>query len=210
MDHAPSRQRPPDRPNVRLVAVCLGLAAAAGFFFVEGPSRSARGPAAEAGGRGRRGDAAGFASYAGSASCRDCHADEFDHWNNSHHAQAERALELARDRRAFDPPREIRHGTQTSEVDLATGATFAPALTTVGPGGVRRVFPLARVIGVDPLRQFLVALPGGRFQVTELAFDPRRQEWFDVFGNEDRRAGEWGHWTGRGMTWNAMCAACHN
>src|SRR6185295_19970254 len=27
---------------------------------------------------------------------------------------------------------------------------------------------------------------------------------------EDRKPGEWGHWTGRGMNWNAMCAACHN
>jgi predicted CXXCH cytochrome family protein len=31
-----------------------------------------------------------------------------------------------------------------------------------------------------------------------------------VYGDEDRRPGEWGHWTGRGMTWNSMCAACHN
>ena len=23
-------------------------------------------------------------------------------------------------------------------------------------------------------------------------------------------SGEWGHWTGRGMTWNFMCASCHN
>ena len=43
-----------------------------------------------------------------------------------------------------------------------------------------------------------------------LAFDPHRQEWFDIYGNEDRKPGEWGHWTGRGMTWNTMCAGCHN
>ena len=44
----------------------------------------------------------------------------------------------------------------------------------------------------------------------ELSFDPRKAEWFDVYGDEDRRPGEWGHWTGRGMTWNSMCASCHN
>jgi len=31
-----------------------------------------------------------------------------------------------------------------------------------------------------------------------------------VYGNEDRKPGEWGHWTGRGMVWNTMCASCHN
>ena len=30
-----------------------------------------------------------------------------------------------------------------------------------------------------------------------------------VFGDEQRRPGEWGHWTGRGMNWNSMCAHCH-
>ena len=39
---------------------------------------------------------------------------------------------------------------------------------------------------------------------------PRSNEWFNVYGSEDRRPGEWGHWTGRGMNWNSMCATCHN
>ena len=69
---------------------------------------------------------------------------------------------------------------------------------------------LTRVIGVDPLRQFLAPTINGRLQVTELAADPKKGDWFDVYGNEDRTPGEWGHWTGRGMNWNNMCAACHN
>jgi len=56
----------------------------------------------------------------------------------------------------------------------------------------------------------LVPFPGGRWQVTEAAYDPRSNEWFNVYGAEDRRPGEWGHWTGRGMNWNSMCATCHN
>src|SRR5262249_50729687 len=59
-------------------------------------------------------------------------------------------------------------------------------------------------------RQFLVGFPGGRFQVMEACYDPRSNEWFNVYGNEDRKPGEWGHWTGRGMNWNSMCAGCHN
>jgi tetratricopeptide (TPR) repeat protein len=44
----------------------------------------------------------------------------------------------------------------------------------------------------------------------EASFDPQRNEWFNVYGQEDRQPGEWGHWTGRGMNWNDMCAVCHN
>ena len=64
-------------------------------------------------------------------------------------------------------------------------------------------------IGVDPLRQNLIDVGKGRFQVTQEAYDVVEKETFDVFA-DGRQPGEWGHWTGRGMTWNTMCAACHN
>jgi predicted CXXCH cytochrome family protein len=66
------------------------------------------------------------------------------------------------------------------------------------------------VIGVEPVRQFLTAAPGGRWQTQEVSYDPISNRWFDVYCDEDRRPGEWGHWTGRGMNWNSMCAECHN
>src|SRR6185503_4474817 len=83
-------------------------------------------------------------------------------------------------------------------------------IVTLGADRERKAFPVERVIAVDPLRQFLIPAPGGRLQVTEVAFDPKQGDWFDIFGNEDRQPGEWGHWSGRGMTWNTMCATCHN
>ncbi len=83
-------------------------------------------------------------------------------------------------------------------------------VVTRGTDGTRRPYTVERLIGVEPLYQFLTPAPGGRYQVTELAFDPVWREWFDVFGKEDRQPGEWGHWSGRGMNWNSMCAACHN
>jgi predicted CXXCH cytochrome family protein len=64
-------------------------------------------------------------------------------------------------------------------------------------------------IGVDPLRQNLVDVGTGRFQVSQEAWDVVKMEHFDVFA-DGRQPGEWGHWTGRGMTWNTMCAECHN
>lgn len=52
--------------------------------------------------------------------------------------------------------------------------------------------------------------PIPRQQVLELCYDPAKHEWFNVYGDEDRQPGEWGHWTGRGMNWNSQCASCHN
>jgi tetratricopeptide (TPR) repeat protein len=148
-----------------------------------------------------------FARYAGSQSCRGCHAAQFESWAKSNHGNAERVLNAAVDGAAFSPERTFHHGTQDS---AATQVDGKPAVKTLGFDGKIETYPVARVIGHDPLRQFLVERPGGRMQTLEIAFDPKRNEWFDVYGNEDRRPGEWGHWTGRGMTWNAMCAGCHN
>lgn len=151
--------------------------------------------------------AATYAAYAGSASCRECHEEAYALWEQSNHGLAERPLSPERDRDAFDPPHSFRHGTQQSSVWFA-GTNFL--VSTRGLSGSNEVHAAARVIGHDPLRQFLVPFPGGRLQTLEASYDPHRREWFNVYGDEDRQPGEWGHWTGRGMNWNTMCAGCHN
>ena len=149
-----------------------------------------------------------LASYAGSESCRDCHPQAFETWKDSHHALAEREMDMALDRVAFDPPRIFKHGTQTSEAGFHGKGGLD--LTTQGFDGKLKAYRVERVFGVHPLRQFLVSAGGGRLQATEAAWDPVLEEWFNVYGDEDRKHGEWGHWTGRGMNWNSMCASCHN
>ena len=66
------------------------------------------------------------------------------------------------------------------------------------------------MIGNLPLVQFLTPFPGGRYQVQEASYDPKSNQWFYVYGDDLRHPGEFGHWTGRGMNWNSMCAECHN
>lgn len=155
----------------------------------------------------RESDAVVFARYGGSASCRECHARAFEAWAPSHHALAERLLNPALDREAFDPPRQIRHASQSSQSRLRDGRY---EIMTRGADGQPHAFNPQHAIGVDPLVQYLFGTSNGLVQCTELAWDPARKEWFDVYGQEDRQPGEWGHWTGRGMTWNFMCASCHN
>jgi Flp pilus assembly protein TadD len=148
-----------------------------------------------------------FATYAGSSSCRECHTEQFELWEKSHHALAERPVQPALDRAAFEPARSVKHGTQTSEARVA-GGHFE--VVTLGAEKRRQPHRAERAIGVDPLVQYLVAGARGRWQTLEVAHDPHRGDWFNVYGDEDRQPGEWGHWTGRGMTWNSMCASCHN
>jgi tetratricopeptide (TPR) repeat protein len=148
-----------------------------------------------------------FAQYAGDASCAECHAAEHAKWKASNHGLAERLPDPRLDLAAFEPAQRFQHGSQTTEA-RRKGDLFE----ILSPGFDNRPGPwkVERVIGHDPLRQFLVAGAGGRLHAMEACYDPNRGDWFNVYGDEDRRPGEWGHWTGRGMVWNQMCASCHN
>jgi predicted CXXCH cytochrome family protein len=134
-----------------------------------------------------------FANYAGSGSCRQCHQEEYSQWAKSHHGLAERNANSNICQAAFPE-------SKTGEFAVTIASTNSKPETYV----------VDWVIGDDPLIQFLVGTSGGRWQAFANVWDPRRQEWFNVFGTEVRLPGEWGHWTGRGMNWNSMCAFCHN
>ena len=152
-------------------------------------------------------EAEAHARYAGSASCRECHQEVYDKWLASNHGMAERPFDEKLDKAAFEPAHVFTHGTQTSEACVREGRR---EVTTLGFDNKREAYALERVVGHDPLRQYLVKAERGRLQTLETSYDPHKNEWFNVYGNEDRKPGEWGHWTGRGMTWNTMCASCHN
>ena len=152
-------------------------------------------------------DRAEFARYAGSHACASCHRSAYDEWLYSHHARAERPLHPVRDAEAFDPPRQFALSHESFLLRLTNGAF---SLTVTASNGAGRTYPVLRALGVRPLVQYLVPAPGGRLQMTPVAHDPVRRDWFHVFGTDERLPGEWGHWTGRGMNWNSMCAQCHN
>src|SRR5437764_1151098 len=76
--------------------------------------------------------------------------------------------------------------------------------------GVIAYFLYPAGISVGTFHTPRATIPGGRLQTLEASYDPHKNQWFNVYGNEDRHFGEWGHWTGRGMNWNSMCASCHN
>lgn len=148
------------------------------------------------------------ARYAGSASCKECHEAAFDVWKNSNHGLAEREYRADMDGDAFLPKRMLEHNGRMTETFLDEDGLMR--ILTRGFKGEKKAYEVVRVIGNNPLRQFLIAAPGGRLQTCDASYDPHKKEWFDVFGEDARQAGDWGDWTGQGMNWNSMCASCHN
>ena len=144
--------------------------------------------------------------YAGSQSCMACHAEQFKDWKTSQHAGAARPFDSGLDAGDFEPGHEVKYGSVESAIRLAGEL---PEVTTLGPSGEIESFEPEAVIAIEPLKQYVVPFEGGRMQVLDLAFDPEKHEWFNVYGEEDRRSEEWGFWTNRGMNWNSQCAYCH-
>jgi len=145
------------------------------------------------------------AEWATEVTCIECHKAVVDQFASSHHAHANRLIDLTRDGLGF-PAESIQHGEETWHF-LREGKDLF--IEVDGPGSRSRRYEVAGVIGHDPLWQYLLKFPNGRYQTAELSFDPVKREWFAVFGEDIREPGEWGHFSGQGMNWNANCAACH-
>lgn len=75
--------------------------------------------------------------------------------------------------------------------------------------GKKSFYTAKMAIGLDPLIQYVVEGKNGAYQVLSAAYDPKKDEFFDVFNNEPRAPGDWGHWLSGGMNWNSNCAYCH-
>ena len=141
-----------------------------------------------------------------SQDCRSCHADIFKAWADSHHAHAHRRVDAKKDGEELPARREFSlHG-----VDYTVGWKEGHTVFTEKRGAQpAREYVADYILGYTPLHQFIVPIGDGRYQAAELTLDPVKKEWFNVFGDERRQPGEWGHWRGRGMNWNSMCAHCH-
>lgn len=141
-----------------------------------------------------------------SADCRSCHENAFAAWSASHHAFAHRPVDAAKDADAFVPANHASVSGVDYDISWKDGR---PHFAEKRDGRPAEPYTADFVLGHTPLRQYIVPVGGGRYQAAELAFDPAKKDWFNVFGDERRQPGEWGHWRGRGMNWNSMCAHCH-
>jgi len=142
----------------------------------------------------------------GPSSCTECHAKVVEEWARSHHAKANRPVSVDLDSAAFTPAREIKESGATYRMEQVENKFW---LKVIDSEGHSTSYELVGVIGYTPIRQYLTRFEGNKYQTISASYDVLKDEWVDVFAEQDREPGEWGHWTGQGMNWNANCAYCH-
>ena len=151
------------------------------------------------------------ARYVGVTACADCHRKEHEAWRGSHH---DRAMAVASAETVLGDFADTKftHGGVTSTFFRRDGKFF---VRTDGPDGKLADFEIRYTFGFTPLQQYLVPLPGGRFQALGIGWDARPKEqggqrWFHLYPGRKLQPGQPLHWTGIDQTWNFQCADCHS
>lgn len=190
----------PGRIRLVIVALALGaLAAAIACRREEATAVRSDSPARVA-----------AAAYVGRAQCARCHAAEARAWQGSQHDLAMQDATPATVLGDFDDA-TFRYAGTTTRFFRKDGRYV---VRTDGPDGVVADFPVAYVFGVYPLQQYLIGLPGGRYQALSIAWDARPaaaggQRWYHLYPGEAVTHTDVLHWTRFSQNWNAQCATCH-
>jgi tetratricopeptide (TPR) repeat protein len=149
-------------------------------------------------------------TYVGVSSCEECHAEETERWRGSHHATA---MQEASEKTVLGDFADARftYAGVRSRFFRQAGAYF---VRTDGPGGRTGDYRVRYALGSFPVQQYLIEMPGGRYQALGIAWDarPRKQggqRWFALYPDErvDHRSDL--HWTKSTQNWNSRCAECH-
>ena len=151
------------------------------------------------------------ATFVGRESCAPCHETANRLWEGSHH---DLAMQEANERTVlgdFDDATFSYNGV-TSTFFRREGDFW---VRTDGPDGKLEEYPIAYTFGVEPLQQYLIEFPGGRYQALGICWDTRPaaeggQRWFHLYPDEAVDSDDPLHWTGIHQNWNYMCAECHS
>ena len=183
------------------------LAAAAGLYVLIAPNPAPTPVAAPSAVQ----PAPAAANFVGAAACKSCHEKEYQAWHGSHHRQSMQEATADTVLGDFNNAR-LRHFNVESTFFQRDGKFM---VRTDGPDGKLTDYEIARTFGVWPLQQYLIAFPGGRYQMLGIAWDARTkaeggQRWFHLTPDEKMDHKDPLHWTGRYQNWNLQCAACHS
>jgi predicted CXXCH cytochrome family protein len=151
------------------------------------------------------------AEFVGSDACAECHRAEHAAWKGSQHARAMQEASAATVRGDFRGTSFSYAGARSTFLER-DGRFF---VRTDGPDGKLAEFEVKYTFGLEPLQQYLVEIPGGRFQALSIAWDTRAtseggQRWFHLYPGEKVDHRDELHWTRRSQNWNHMCADCHS
>jgi tetratricopeptide (TPR) repeat protein len=151
------------------------------------------------------------ATYVGSVQCAECHANEMQQWEGSHH---DRAMEVPSETTVegnFDDATFTYHEV-TSRFYRDDGDYY---VRTEGENGKMHDYKVAYTFGVYPLQQYLVETDNGRLQTLPLCWDNRPekqggQRWFHIYGQQRITPDDPLFWTRPLQNWNTQCAECHS
>jgi Tfp pilus assembly protein PilF len=151
------------------------------------------------------------ATYVGTKVCTGCHIEEGEAWKGSDHALAMQHADTNNVLGNFDNAKFAYAGI-TSTFFKRDGKFF---VNTDGPDGKLHDYEIKYTFGVTPLQQYLIEMPGVRFQALSIAWDSRPKErggqrWFHLYPNERITHEDELHWTRPAQNWNFMCADCHS
>ncbi len=152
-----------------------------------------------------------MARYVGRAACAECHEAEARLWSGSHHDLAMQEATAETVLGDFRGAEFTYHGV-TSRFFQKDGKHF---VQTDGPDGKPHEYEISYTFGVDPLQQYLIGFPDGRYQALNVCWDTRPKEeggqrWFHLYPDENVDHNDILHWTGPYQNWNHMCAECHS
>ncbi len=146
--------------------------------------------------------------WAGSQSCRACHEHFYQLWATSFHGLAMQPYTAELAKTKLTPhTQEVRAGSLRFQADLAKGIVIERTSTNESR------FPMVQAMGGKNVYYFLTPLDRGWLQVLPVAYDVRRQEWFDTTASAMRHFGDRTdqalYWKERPLTFNTACFNCH-
>jgi Flp pilus assembly protein TadD len=151
------------------------------------------------------------ATHVGRRACVACHAEENRAWQDSHHDLAMQEANGSTVLGDFDDAAFTYYGTTSTF--FRRGSNYF--VRTDGPDGKLTEYEVAYTFGVEPLQQYLIGFPDGRYQALNICWDTRPveeggQRWFHLYPDEEIDHRDPLHWTGVYQNWNFMCAECHS
>lgn len=151
------------------------------------------------------------ADYAGLKSCVECHQEQHQDWLKSDHHLA---MNPATDEFVLGDFNNItfEHFGQKFRF-FKKGNEFW--VNAPDSDGTYKDMKIDYTFGHEPLQQYLIPFPGGRYQALQVCWDSRPKEeggqrWYHLYPDEPVPPEDVLHWTRRHFNWNYMCADCHS
>lgn len=151
------------------------------------------------------------ASYVGGENCKSCHEEQFGDWMQSDHHLA---MNPATEEFVLGDFNDVTfdHFGQLFRFFKKGDEYWVNAPDSDGEA---KDMKIEYTFGYEPLQQYLIPFPDGKYQALQVCWDSRPKEeggqrWYHLYPDEAVPPDDVLHWTRRHFNWNYMCADCHS